>query len=176
MRRLRLDEVWWLVSPQNPLKDADGMAPMAARLGSARAVARHPRIRPTNIEAALGTRYAVDTVAALQRRYSGVRFVWLMGADLLGELHRWRRWRTLARMVPMVVMARPGYRGAAIRSPAMAWLRRWRRPAGAAARWTELGTPAIIMLDIRETPLSATARRAAEPDWARRFGASGEIV
>jgi len=175
LRRLRLDELWWLVSPGNPLKSKDGMAPLAARLGSARVMARHARIRPTDIEAALGTRYAVDTVRALQRRFAGVRFVWLMGADLLPELHRWRRWRDLARLVPMVVMARPGFAGPARKAPAMAWLRRWRRPAGMAARWTQGRLPAIILLDIRQTPLSATARRAADPDWARRFGVTRDL-
>jgi len=169
MRRLRLDEVWWLVSPQNPLKPAKGMASLKARLASARAMARHPRIRPMAIEAALGTRFAVDTVAALQRRRPEANFVWLMGADLLGELHLWQRWRALARLVPIVVVARPGYVGAALRGPAMAWLRRWRRPAAAAARWDEAGIPALFILDSRQSRLSATERRAADPDWARRF-------
>jgi nicotinate-nucleotide adenylyltransferase len=159
--------VWWLVSPQNPLKDKAGMAPLKARLASARAVARHPRIRPTDIELKLGTRYAVDTVSALQKRHPKVRFVWLMGADLLPQLHRWHRWRALAQAVPLVVMARPGFAGPARLSPAMRWLGRWRRPV---SRWTDAGLPAIILLDIRQTPLSATQRRAQDPDWARRFG------
>jgi nicotinate-nucleotide adenylyltransferase len=169
MRLLALDEVWWLVSPQNPLKATDGMAPLPARLASAQDEARHPRIRPTTIEAELGTRYAIDTVTALQRRYPGTRFIWLAGADILPELHRWRRWRALLRRVPIAVLARPRYMGPALVSPAMAWARRWRRPASAARDWTRWTLPAIIVLDIRQTALSATAIRTTDPLWANRL-------
>ena len=169
MRRLALDEVWWLVSPQNPLKPTRGMASLGARFASAKAEARHPRIRPMLIEAELGTRYAVDTVRALRHRMPDTAFIWLMGADILPELHRWHRWRAFARSVPIAVLARPRYMGAAMISPAMAWLRRWRRPIGAARDWTTWTLPAIIVLDIRQTALSATAIRAAEPDWANRL-------
>lgn len=169
LRLLGLDAVWWLVSPQNPLKSLAGMAPLAARLGSARAAANHPRIRAMAIEAELGTRYAVDTVAALQRLHPDIAFIWLMGADILPELHRWQRWRRFMQLLPIAVLARPRYVGAALVSPAMAWARRWRRPAGGAAGWTTWPLPAIVVLDIRQTALSATAMRAAEPDWAAGF-------
>jgi nicotinate-nucleotide adenylyltransferase len=169
MRLLGLDEVWWLVSPQNPLKASAGMAPLPMRLASAQAEARHPRILPMTIEVELGTRYAVDTVTALQHRYPDARFIWLAGADILPELHRWRRWRELLRRVPIAVMARPRYMGPALVSPAMAWARRWRRPASAASDWTRWTLPAIIVLDIRQTALSATALRAADPLWANRL-------
>ena len=169
MRLLGLDEVWWLVSPQNPLKPVAGMAPMAARFASALAMARHPRIRPMLIEAELGTRYAVDTVTALKRLRPDIAFIWLMGADILPELHRWHRWRAFARAVPIAVLARPRYMGAALVSPAMAWLGRWRRPLGSIRDWTRWTPPAIIVLSIRQTPLSATAIRAADPDWAEAF-------
>ncbi len=168
MRRLRLDEVWWLVSPQNPLKPARGMASIGARLASATAAARHPRIKAMTIEIDLGTRFAVDTVAALRRRQPDVRFIWLMGADILPELHRWRRWRAFARTVPIAVLARPRYEGPALAAPAMAWLRRWRRPEAQAGDWTRWTLPAIIFLNLRQTALSATAIRAADPDWHRR--------
>ncbi len=171
MRRLGLDEIWWLVSPQNPLKSPTGMASLGARLDSAIAVARHPRIRPMAIEAELGTRYTVDTVAALQQRFPDTAFIWLMGADILPELHRWHRWRRFAHLLPIAVLARPRYMGGALVSPAMAWLRRWRQPSrrslGGARDWTRWTLPAIIVLDIRQTALSATAIRAAHPDWAR---------
>jgi nicotinate-nucleotide adenylyltransferase len=169
MRLLGLDEIWWLVSPQNPLKAASGMAPLAARLASAQTEARHPRILPMTIEVELGTRFAVDTVAALQHRHPDTRFIWLAGADILPELHRWRRWRALLRRVPIAVMARPRYMGPALVSPAMAWARRWRRPASAARDWTRWTLPAIIVLDIRQTPMSATAVRATDPLWASRL-------
>ncbi len=169
MRLLGLDEVWWLVSPQNPLKAAAGMATLAVRVASARAVARHPRIRVMDIEARMGTRFAVDTVAGLQRRHPDTAFIWLMGADILPEFHRWHRWRGLMRLLPIAVLARPRYMGAALVSPAMVWARRWRRPIGSARDWTRWTLPAIIVLNIRQTALSATAIRAADPDWAARY-------
>ena len=166
LRRLGLDEVWWLVSPQNPLKAAAGMAPLAVRVAAARAVARHRRIRVTGIEARLGTRFAVDTVAALQRRHPGIRFIWLMGADNLAQLHRWSRWRRLARLLPIAVLARPGYMLQALTAPAMAWFGRRRHASATAGSWREWRLPAIVVLDIRMSPLSATAIRRADPDWA----------
>ncbi|GGI83795.1 putative nicotinate-nucleotide adenylyltransferase [Polymorphobacter multimanifer] len=168
MRLLGLDEVWWLVSPQNPLKPQAGMASLEARLASAQAAARHPRILPTAIEVELGTRFAVDTVAALQRSHPGTRFIWLAGADILTELHRWHRWRAFASQIPIAVFARPGYLGAALTAPAMAWLRRWRRPASQAGRWTAFGAPAILVFNIRTSPLSATSLRKSDPAWYRR--------
>lgn len=166
LRRLGLDEVWWLVSPQNPLKAAAGMAPLATRMARAAAVACHRRIRVTDVEAGLGTRFAVDTVAALQRHYPGVRFIWLIGADNLAGLHRWSRWRRLAARVPIAVFARPGYMRAALTAPAMAWFGRRRHASATARRWREWRLPAIVVLDIRLSPLSATAIRRADPDWA----------
>ncbi|MGI4880135.1 MAG: nicotinate-nucleotide adenylyltransferase [Janthinobacterium lividum] len=168
MRRLDLDEVWWLVSPQNPLKAAAGMAPLPARVASARRVARHPRIRAGDFETGPGTRFAVDTVAALIRRHPGTRFVWLMGADNLVQLHRWARWRRLARLVPIVILARPRYVGDGLTSPAMAWFGRWRHASARARHWRDWELPAIVFLDIRMSPLSATAIRARDPDWAGR--------
>ncbi len=169
MRRLGLDEVWWLVSPQNPLKAESGMAPLAARLASARAAARHPRIRPMAVETDLGTRYTVDTVTALQRRHPNARFIWLMGADNLAQFHRWRDWRGLAARVPIAVFGRPGYIGSAHVAPAMGWLGRFRRGQARVRHWTEWRLPAIVILDIRLSVLSATAVRARDPDWAARM-------
>ena len=166
---LDLDEVWWLVSPGNPLKPADGMAPLPARLASARRVARAARIRPTDIETRLGTRYTVDTLAALVRRYPRHRFIWLMGADNLGQFHRWREWRRIARTVPIAVVARPGYDAAALAAPAMGWLRRFQRPASQAKNWTEWSVPALVLLRFRPDPTSATQLRAADPAWHRRY-------
>ncbi|NWG45279.1 MAG: nicotinate-nucleotide adenylyltransferase, partial [Alphaproteobacteria bacterium] len=115
LARLGLHAVWWLVSPRNPLKAPQDLARLEARLASARAMARHPRIKVTDIEARLGTRYTVDTLAVLRRRHPGVRFVWLMGADNMVGFHRWRRWRAIAAALPVAVLARPGYtRGAGL--------------------------------------------------------------
>lgn len=167
-RVLGLDEVWWLVSPGNPLKPDAGMAPLVARLASARAATRCAPIRATAIEAELGTRYTVDTLRALQQRYPKRRFVWLMGADNLAQFHRWKAWRTIARTMPIAVIARPGYDGIALASPAMAWLRRWRRRPDqlqSGARWS---APALVLLRFDPDPRSATAFRTADPSWHRR--------
>jgi nicotinate-nucleotide adenylyltransferase len=106
LKRVPLDYVWWLVSPGNPLKGAP--SPLASRLKAARDMARHPRIAVTDIEQALGTRYTIDTVKALQRRFPLVHFVWLIGSDNLRDFHRWRNWREIARRLPLVVVERPG--------------------------------------------------------------------
>ena len=166
---LGLDEVWWLVSPGNPLKEARDMAPLPVRLASARAMARRARIRPTDIEARLGTVFTVDTIAALRRRYANHRFIWLMGEDNLAQFHRWRDWRRLAREVPIAVIARPGYDRAAHAAVAMSWLRRSVRPAGQATMWTMWRLPALVLLRFRPDPTSATRLRQADPAWQRRF-------
>lgn len=168
MRRLRLDAVWWLVSPQNPLKETTGMAPLAARLGAALTAKRHPRIRPMALETVLGTRYTIDTLAAIERRFPQHRFIWLMGADNLYQFHRWRDWRGIARRVPIAVLARPGYIAGARLAPAMAWLRRHVRRVDRAKHWSEWELPAIVILPIPLDPTSATAIRARDPDWAGR--------
>ncbi len=168
LAQLGLDEIWWLVTPQNPLKPVVGMAPLAARLASAAATARHPRIHAVAVERELGTTYTVDTIAALQRRFPASRFIWIMGADNLAQFHRWHDWRGLARRVPIAVFARPGYSLDGLGAPAMAWLRRWRHPTGAARDWTRWTLPAIVMLRLRLDRRSATSIRASDPDWAAR--------
>lgn len=162
---LGLDEIWWLVSPGNPLKPEEGMAPLAARLASARREARRSPIRATAVEQELGTVYTVDTLAALVRRFPNRRFVWLMGADNLAQFHLWRDWRKIAALVPIAVIARPGYDGPALKAPAWGWLRRFVRPAAMARNWTEWRPPALVLLQLPSDPTSATAIRAANPDW-----------
>ena len=170
---LGLDEVWWLVSPGNPLKPAAGMAPLAARFASARAQARRAPIRVTAIERELGTRFTVDTLRALGRRRPDVRFVWLMGADNLLQFSRWKDWRGIARRMPIAVIARPGYDAAAFASPAMAWLRRFRTTAAGLRNRKEWSAPALVLLRFDPDPRSATAIRQADPHWASRFSAAG---
>jgi nicotinate-nucleotide adenylyltransferase len=165
---LGLDEVWWLVSPGNPLKPDRGMAPLATRVRSARTRARRAPIRVSAIERELGTRFTVDTLRALKRRYPKRRFIWLMGADNLAQLHLWRDWRGLAKEMPIAVVARPGYDAHAIASPAMAWLRRYRLSAACLKNRPEWSAPALIELRFDPDPRSATALRQADPDWARR--------
>ncbi len=160
IKRLRLDGIWWLVSPQNLLKPSKGMAPFEERLRRARALTRpHPRLWATDLEARLGTRYSADTLRELRQRFPGARFVWLMGADNLRDFHRWRRWDNIFAAVPIAVFRRPGYgagrcRGkAAIRFDA-AW-----RDLRAAASLATTTPPAWLMLDNALNRLSATQLR-----------------
>ena len=170
LRALRLDRVWWLVSPGNPLKDnAKDMAPYAARLASARSAARRSRIRVSDFEQQAGTRYTVDTLRLLMRRHPKHRFIWLMGEDTVAQFHQWRNWRGLSRMVPIAVISRPGYDDEARAARAMGWLRRFVRPASQARNWTEWSAPAIIFLRLPPDRTSATRLRALNPDWHRRF-------
>ena len=165
---LGLDEVWWLVSPGNPLKPKAGMAPLAARVSSAIEQARRAPIRVTAIERELGTRFTVDTLLAIKNRFPKHDFTWLMGSDNLAQFHRWRDWRGIARSMPIAVIARPGYDGDAIASPAMAWLRRFQVPLSSFRNGGEWSAPALVTLRFDPDPRSATAIRRADPDWASR--------
>jgi nicotinate-nucleotide adenylyltransferase len=170
IRALDLDEVWWLVSPGNPLKQgAPDMAPFAVRYASARRMARHAPIRATDIEQRMGTRYTADTLVKLAWRYPRAQFIWLMGEDNLAQFDRWQHWREIARMMPIAVIARPGYEAAARAAPAMGWLRRFIRPAAMAKNWTTWRLPALVLLRFPPDPTSATRLRLADPAWQRRF-------
>ena len=164
---LGLDEVWWLVSPGNPLKSGKEMAPFAARLESARAMARRAPIRVSDFESRAGTRFTIDTVEELLRRHPRDRFIWLMGADTVAQFHRWKEWRRLAGCLPIAVISRPGYEGPARAARAMGWLRRFVRPSSQARNWAEWSSPAILLLRLPPDPTSATAIRALDPNWHR---------
>ncbi len=166
---LGVDEVWWLVSPGNPLKPKAGMAPLATRLKSAQRLARRSIIRPTAIEAQLGTRYTVDTLRQLVRRYPHRQFIWLMGADNLAQFHRWRDWRKIAAIMPIAVIARPGYDGRVRAVRAMGWFAHFVHPRSTAKSWTAWRPPALVQLRFRPDPTSATALRRADPEWHRAF-------
>lgn len=169
---LGLDEAWWLVSPGNPLKPKAGMAPLSARVKSAAVQARRAPIRVTAIEQQMGTQYTCDTLAALSRRYPKHEFVWVMGSDNLVEFHRWRQWRTIARTMPIAVVARPGYNSHVIASPAMAWLRRYRVGSDFFQSRANWSAPALVTLRFDPDPRSATAIRRADPNWASRISDS----
>ena len=168
LEALGLDEIWWLVSPGNPLKPKKGMAPLAARVSSAMVQARRAPIRVTAIERELGTRYTVDTLAAIKRRFKRHDFLWLMGSDNLAQFHLWRDWRGIANAMPIAVIARPGYDRDAVASPAMAWLRRFSVPLSSFRHRGEWSAPALVTLRFDPDPRSATAIRRADPDWASR--------
>ena len=161
LRRLSLDEVWLLVSPQNPLKPVAGKAPLAERLdGAQRLVGRHPRLRATAIEARLGTRFSADTLARLRTRFPRVGFVWLVGADNLRQFHRWARWAAIWHAVPIAILARGAYGGPVQAAKAARRFRHARRPARQAPRLAASPPPAWVFLHIRRHPASSSALRA----------------
>jgi len=169
IRALGLNEVWWFVSPGNPLKEgAKDMASFEARFRSAQRMASRSRIYVSDFERRAGTRFTIDTVRRLKRRHPEHRFIWLLGSDNLPNFHFWRDWRGLAREVPIAVIRRPGYDSAARAARAMGWLRRFVHPSGQARHWTEWSAPAIIFLRLPPDPTSATAIRAQDPLWHRR--------
>lgn len=149
--RLALDQVWWLVSPQNPLKPRHDMAPLDQRLATARGLTDHPGIHITDVERHLGTRYTADTLDALAQSHPDTRFVWIMGADNLIQIPRWRRWTALFKAVPIAVFARPTYSLRALSGRAaqrFASARRLESRAGALAvmrppAWAFLHTPLV---------------------------------
>lgn len=160
LQRFRLDRVWWLVSPGNPLKP-HGPAPLADRIAAARRLARDPRITVTGIEARLGTRWTADTIAALKARWPEVRFVWLMGSDNLIQFSRWDRWQGIAAQVPIGVIARPGSRTPARSARAARILQRHRLPQHEAVRLADATPPAWVLVNVPMTSLSSSAIRAA---------------
>ena len=167
---LGLDEVWWLVSPGNPLKkDRRDMAPYEARFASAEAMAVRAPIKVSDFELEAGTRYTVDTVRELLQRFPNDRFIWLMGEDSVAEFHQWKNWRKLAESLPIAVISRPGYDRSAHAARAMGWLRRFVHPSSQAKDWTDWSAPAILLLRLPPDPTSATGLRAHDPNWHERF-------
>jgi nicotinate-nucleotide adenylyltransferase len=155
LKRLQLDRVWWLVSPGNPLKDVSRLPPLAARIAAARTVANDPRIVVTGLEALIRTRYTVDTIAVLRRRFPEVRFVWLMGADNLSQFNRWRNWQGIAQEIPIAVIDRP--------SPAAQALSRYRHDEATASLLADRPPPAWMFLRGMKSTLSSTQLRSHTP-------------
>jgi nicotinate-nucleotide adenylyltransferase len=166
LTRLGLDQVWWLVSPQNPLKSRKGMAGYDQRFAMAKLLARHPRIIVTDLEVQLGTRFTFDTLAALGRYYPHTRFVWLMGADNLGQIHRWQHWRGIFANIPIAVFDRPPYRLQTLASPAASAFARHRLREADARALVSMRPPAWLFFPSRLEPTSSTQLRQA----ARNFG------
>jgi nicotinate-nucleotide adenylyltransferase len=171
-RRLNLDRVIWLVSPQNPLKGAAETAAPAKRVAGARRWATGPSMIVSDVEARIGLRYTIDTVRWLRARFPGVRFVWIMGGDSLASFHRWRDWKALAREVPIAVISRPGATLGGRASPASRLLAPFRRRATMARRLARLAPPAWVWLVAPFHHASSTALRAGgcrlQPDPAAR--------
>ncbi len=160
LKRFGLDRVWWLVSPGNPLK-ARGPAPLDERMDHARDVMRHPRVDLTDIEARLGMRVTAHTLAALCARYPGVRFVWLMGADNLAQIHLWQDWRWIMDDVPVGILARPGQRISARMSPAARIYRPYRIPGSQSRALARADAPAWCFVNVAMIDISSSAIREA---------------
>ena len=165
IKRLKLDRVWWLVTPGNPLKDQDGLRDLNERTAAARRMANDPRIDVSCLESVIGTRYTVDTISYLRRRASGLRFVWIMGADNLAQFHRWQNWRRIASEVPIAVIDRPPQSFRALAAPAAQALARYRLPENQAGRLADQRPPAWVFLTGMKLNLSSTGLRNPDGSW-----------
>jgi nicotinate-nucleotide adenylyltransferase len=162
LRRLDLDQIWWLVTPGNPLKSHGGLADLEARISACRRLATDPREIVTGFEQSLGTRFTATTLAFLHRRYPGTHFVWVMGADSLAGFHRWKHWRSIAATTPLAVIDRPGWRWKALSSPAAHAMARQRVPEAKARSLTDREA-GWCFVSSRLSDLSSTALRAQAP-------------
>jgi nicotinate-nucleotide adenylyltransferase len=166
LERLALDEVWWLVSPQNPLKSTDGMASLKTRIDSAQKVADDARIHVTDMETDLGTIYTIDTLRALLKRHAEHRFVWLMGADNFIQLPEWKDWREIFRLVPIAIFPRPTYSRRALSGKAARRFSKYRIPDSRAHRLADKKAPAWAFVSVKQDAISATLiRRQKGADW-----------
>ena len=163
LSRLGLDRVWWLATPGNPLKSLDELALTRARVEAARRLTHDPRIAVTGFEDEIGSRYTYDSLIWLRRRAPGVRFVWIMGADNLIQFHRWRHWREIAELAPILVIDRPGSTLRALSSRAAQALARYRRPESEARLFASASAPAFMFLHGPRSSQSSTALRRANP-------------
>lgn len=161
LARLGVDEVWWLVTPGNPLKSMDDLAPLETRVEATRVFADHPKMVVTAFEAAIGTRYSADTVRFLKRRHPAARFVWLMGADNLANLHRWQKWHDIMRLVPVAVVDRPGASMSVLSSPAARTYADVRVPEAQSRALPTMTPPAWTFLHVPLDASSSTALRNA---------------
>ena len=165
LTRLQLDRVWWLVTPGNPLKENGALQERGARMQAARDVADDPRIEVSCLVSVIRTRYTIDTINTLRRRFAGLRFVWIMGADNLAQFHRWQDWRRIAAQVPMAVIDRPPQSFRALASPAAQALARYRVPENEAALLANRRAPAWTFLTGLKLNLSSTGLRNPDGSW-----------
>ncbi|WP_454642097.1 nicotinate-nucleotide adenylyltransferase [Bradyrhizobium liaoningense] len=165
LKRLQLDRVWWLVTPGNPLKENGTLHELGARMQAARDVADDPRIGVSCLESVIRTRYTIDTINTLRRRFPGLRFVWIMGADNLAQFHRWQDWRRIAAQVPMAIIDRPPQSFRALASPAAQALSRYRLPETKAAGLADRPAPAWVFLTGLKLNLSSTGLRNPDGSW-----------
>ncbi|WP_298355911.1 nicotinate-nucleotide adenylyltransferase [Rhodoblastus sp.] len=167
LKRLGLHRIWLMVSPGNPLKSREGLPALAERMAAARRLLRDPRVVVTGFEAKIGAVYSFQTVDYLRRACPGVHFVWIMGADNLATFFRWKRWRDIARKMPILVVDRPGATHRAERGVAASWFARRRLPESRAKTFVLRKAPALIVLHGPRSPQSSTRLRAARSALAK---------
>ncbi len=167
LKRLGLHRIWLMVSPGNPLKSREGLPALAERMAAARRLLRDPRVVVTGFEAKIGAVYSFQTVDYLRRACPGVHFVWIMGADNLATFFRWKRWRDIARKMPILVVDRPGATHRAERGFAASWFARRRLPESRAKTFVLRKAPALIVLHGPRSPQSSTRLRAARSALAK---------
>jgi nicotinate-nucleotide adenylyltransferase len=160
LKRLKLDWVWWMVSPQNPLKDPSETGEFADRLAYTRDIAKHPRFVVTDFEKQLGSRYTAEALRHLRPAFARAHFVWIMGADSLSNLHRWKDWMEIAEALPLAVLARPGYSLRALGSPAALRYEDVQVPPETAAELVTRKAPAWVFVSMPLRKESSTAIRA----------------
>ena len=168
IKRLKLDRVWWLVTPGNPLKQNGALHDLSERAAAARRMADDPRIDVSCLESVIGTRYTADTIAYLRSRASGLRLVWIMGADNLAQFHRWQNWRRLASEVPIAVIDRPPQSFRALAAPAAQALARYRLPENEAGSLADRRPPAWVFLTGMKLNLSSTGLRNPDGSWVAK--------
>ena len=168
LKRLKLDRVWWLVTPGNPLKQNGSLHDLDERVEAARRVAGDPRIDVSCLESVIGTRYTVDTISYLRRHAGGSRLVWIMGSDNLAQFHRWQNWRRIASEVPIAVIDRPPQSFRALAAPAAQALARYRLPENEAAGLADRRAPAWVFLTGMKLNLSSTGLRNSDGSWRIR--------
>jgi nicotinate-nucleotide adenylyltransferase len=173
IKRLKLDRVWWLVTPGNPLKDQRALHDLEERMIAARKMANDPRIDVSCLESVIRTRYTVDTITYLRRRASGLRFVWIMGADNLAQFHRWQNWRRIAAEAPIAVIDRPPQSFRALAAPAAQALAHYRLPENQAGRLADQRAPAWVFLTGMKLNLSSTGLRNPDGSWRTQRGQAG---
>jgi nicotinate-nucleotide adenylyltransferase len=170
LKRLKLDRIWWVVTPGNPLKERGGLAPACERAEAARRIAHHPCIDITCFEEEIGAHYTVETLTYVAARCPTVHFVWIMGADSLGSFHRWLGWRRIAGLMPFAVIDRPGWTLRAVQSRAAIALAPYRIDESDAALLADLPPPAWTFLHGPRSPLSSTELRKAARTFALADG------
>ncbi|MGU3576921.1 nicotinate-nucleotide adenylyltransferase [Brucellaceae bacterium C25G] len=159
LRRLKLDQLWWMVTPGSPLKNLSELAPLKDRLTASRQLANDPRIKVTAFEAAYNVRYTADTLAIIQKANPNVRFIWIMGADNLAQFHRWDRWRQIADHIPIAVIDRPNASLTPLTSRMAKTYARYRLNERNAAMLAKHQAPAWVFLHGARSKLSSSALR-----------------